>query len=223
MLLASPLFCAACTLGNAGACSSFFSQLRARGGGDWAEDVEEEWPTGSFRELPRSRSRWQGQEQQDRGSGHYRGTAPAHGSGMGISFLRVFAGALVLPGFHQGVKLAKGCPGDRSGFCRGGFSRGGFSPGGGLLLEPLAQPASHDGDEGITRSLGEGLEFGRPITIGRDVWIGGGALILPRVGVGDGAIIGAGSVVTRDVPAGVTVAGNPARPLACGKVRAFKS
>ena len=59
-------------------------------------------------------------------------------------------------GFHQGVKLAKGCPGDRSGFCRGGFS-----PGGGLLVEPLAQLASDDGDQGITRSLGEGLEFGR--------------------------------------------------------------
>lgn len=59
----------------------------------------------------------------------------------------------------------------------------------------------------------QGLEFGRPITIGSDVWIGGGALILPGVSVGDGAIIGAGSVVTRDVAPGACVAGNPARPL----------
>jgi maltose O-acetyltransferase len=57
-----------------------------------------------------------------------------------------------------------------------------------------------------------GLEFGRPVRIGSDVWIGGGAIILPGVTIGDGAVIGAGSVVTRDVGAGVTVAGNPARP-----------
>ena len=57
-----------------------------------------------------------------------------------------------------------------------------------------------------------GLEFGRPVRIGSDVWIGGGAIILPGVTIGDGAVIGAGSVVTRDVGAGITVAGNPARP-----------
>ena len=56
-----------------------------------------------------------------------------------------------------------------------------------------------------------GLEFGRPIHIGRNVWIGGGAIVLPGVAVGDDAVIGAGSVVTRDVPAGATVVGNPAR------------
>ena len=59
----------------------------------------------------------------------------------------------------------------------------------------------------------QGLEFGRPIRIGKNVWIGGGALIMPGVTVGDDALIGAGAVVTRDVPPGVTVAGNPARAL----------
>ncbi|MEM1073217.1 MAG: sugar O-acetyltransferase [Pseudomonadota bacterium] len=58
-----------------------------------------------------------------------------------------------------------------------------------------------------------GLEFGQPIEIGRNVWIGGGSIILPGVSVGNDAIVGAGAVVTRDVAPGITVAGNPARPL----------
>lgn len=57
-----------------------------------------------------------------------------------------------------------------------------------------------------------GLEFGRSVHIGRNVWIGGGAIILPGVSVGDDALIGAGSVVTTDVAARTTVVGNPARP-----------
>jgi maltose O-acetyltransferase len=56
-----------------------------------------------------------------------------------------------------------------------------------------------------------GLEFGRPVRIGSDVWVGAGAIILPGVSVGDGALIGAGSVVTHDVPPGATAFGNPAR------------
>jgi maltose O-acetyltransferase len=59
----------------------------------------------------------------------------------------------------------------------------------------------------------EGLEFGQPVRIGRGVWIGGGAIILPGRTIGDDSVIGAGSVVTRDVPAGSTVVGNPARAV----------
>jgi maltose O-acetyltransferase len=56
-----------------------------------------------------------------------------------------------------------------------------------------------------------GLEFGRPVRIGRNVWIGAGAIILPGVTIRNDVVIGAGSVVTRDVPAGATAFGNPAR------------
>jgi maltose O-acetyltransferase len=56
------------------------------------------------------------------------------------------------------------------------------------------------------------LEFGRTVRIGANVWIGGAALILPGVTIGDDAIIGAGAVVTRDVPPGAVAFGNPARP-----------
>ncbi len=56
-----------------------------------------------------------------------------------------------------------------------------------------------------------GAEWGRPIDIGADAWIGGGAILLPGVTVGEGAIVAAGAVVTRDVAPGATVGGNPAR------------
>jgi maltose O-acetyltransferase len=56
-------------------------------------------------------------------------------------------------------------------------------------------------------------EYGKPITIGSDVWVGGGALILPGVTIGARSVIGAGSVVTRDVPEGVLAVGNPCRVL----------
>lgn len=55
------------------------------------------------------------------------------------------------------------------------------------------------------------LESARPITIGSDVWVGGGAVICPGVTIGDRSVIGAGSVVTRDIPPDVFAAGNPAR------------
>lgn len=68
--------------------------------------------------------------------------------------------------------------------------------------------ADHPRDAALRRT---GAEFGRPITIGKNVWIGGGALLLPGVSIGDDAIVGAGSVVTRDVAPGQRVVGNPAR------------
>ena len=56
-------------------------------------------------------------------------------------------------------------------------------------------------------------EYGMPITIGDNVWIGAGAIILPGVNIGNNTVIGAGAVVTKDIPDGVVVAGNPCRIL----------
>ena len=58
-----------------------------------------------------------------------------------------------------------------------------------------------------------GLEFARPITIGEDVWVGGSAVICPGVTIGDRSVIGAGSVVTRDIPDDVFAAGYPCRVI----------
>jgi maltose O-acetyltransferase len=56
-------------------------------------------------------------------------------------------------------------------------------------------------------------ESGKPIVIGSDVWVGGGAVLCPGVTIGARAVIGAGSVVTRDVPEGMFAAGNPCRVI----------
>ena len=59
----------------------------------------------------------------------------------------------------------------------------------------------------------EGWEIGLPITLEDDVWLGGSVVICPGVTIGRGSVVGAGSVVTKDVPPGVVVGGNPARVL----------
>jgi len=64
-----------------------------------------------------------------------------------------------------------------------------------------------------SRERARGLEFGKPVTIGEDVWIGGSAVICPGVTIGDRSVIGAGSVVTKDIPPDVFAAGNPSRVI----------
>ena len=58
-----------------------------------------------------------------------------------------------------------------------------------------------------------GVESGKPIAIGSDVWMGGSVVVCPGVTIGNGTVIGAGSVVTRDIPANVFAAGNPCRVI----------
>jgi acetyltransferase-like isoleucine patch superfamily enzyme len=69
---------------------------------------------------------------------------------------------------------------------------------------------AHPLDPFLRNSI-KGPEFGKPITIGEDCWFGGNVIVLPGVTIGRGVTVGAGSVVTKDVPAFHCVAGNPAR------------
>lgn len=59
----------------------------------------------------------------------------------------------------------------------------------------------------------KGYQFNLPIRIGKRCWLGAGVIVVPGVSIGDGTVIGAGSVVTRDIPAGVLAVGNPCRVL----------
>lgn len=80
------------------------------------------------------------------------------------------------------------------------------------LLGPNVQiyTATHPMNHQVRAS---GLEFAKPVTIGKDVWIGGSVVICPGVTIGDRAIIGAGSVITKNIPADVFAAGNPGKVI----------
>jgi maltose O-acetyltransferase len=79
------------------------------------------------------------------------------------------------------------------------------------LFGPAVQiyTATHPMNAALRRSQ----EFARPIEIGSDVWVGGGAILCPGVRIGSRSVIGAGSVVTREIPEGVFAAGNPCRVI----------
>ena len=84
--------------------------------------------------------------------------------------------------------------------------------GSGVLLGPAVQiyAATHPLQASVRRL---GLELGNAIDIGDEVWIGGGAIVCPGVRIGARSVIGAGSVVTKDIPEGVVAVGNPCRVL----------
>lgn len=70
--------------------------------------------------------------------------------------------------------------------------------------------AGHPIDAGVRNTL---LEFGKPVTIGNNVWVGGNVVINPGVTIGNNVVIGSGAVVTKDIPDNVIAAGNPCRVL----------
>ena len=70
--------------------------------------------------------------------------------------------------------------------------------------------AGHPVDPELRRKV---AQFNIPVRIGNNVWIGAGAVILPGITIGDDSVIGAGSIVTKDIPAGVVAVGNPCRVL----------
>lgn len=81
-----------------------------------------------------------------------------------------------------------------------------------VLMGPSVQiyAATHPIEAEMRRTW---LEFAKPVTIGSDVWIGGAAIVCPGVTIGDRSVIGAGSVVTRDIPEDVFAAGNPCKVI----------
>lgn len=81
-----------------------------------------------------------------------------------------------------------------------------------VLLAPAVQiyTPTHPMDAATRR---RGQESAKPVTIGDNVWIGGGAIILPGVTIGDNSVIGAGSIVNKSIPPNVMVAGNPAKVI----------
>ena len=88
-------------------------------------------------------------------------------------------------------------------------ANGGVSIGDNTIIASAVQITSSTHDHGVRPYRSHRIDA--PVTIGRNVWIGAGAIILPGVTIGDDSVIGAGSIVTRDVPAESLVVGSPAR------------
>lgn len=80
-----------------------------------------------------------------------------------------------------------------------------------VMFAPNVQiyTAGHPTD--VKGRVEEGVEFGLPITIGDNVWIGGGVIVCPGVTIGSNSVIGAGAVVTKNIPENVVAAGNPCK------------
>lgn len=88
-----------------------------------------------------------------------------------------------------------------------------LSIGPGTMIGPFCYLTDHDHVRDEQGSLTSGQLKSAPVRLGKDCWLGAHVSVLKGVTIGDGAVVGAGAVVTKDVPAGATVVGNPARVI----------
>lgn len=149
---------------------------------------------------------------------------PANGSRfqLGQKKLRAFFGQLYLNTCGKEVNIQKNtrfshtCSlGDRSGIGEGSVLYGPVSIGKDVMMgtECIIYTQNHRFDDLSVPMDQQGFQEVKPVTIADNVWIGGRVTILPGVHIGSGAVIGAGSVVTKAVPDNAVVGGNPARVI----------
>lgn len=138
---------------------------------------------------------------------------------IGQKPFRAWCARLIAQSVGKGVNIEKGAVfysdltiGDYSGIGINSAVHGECHIGKNVMMGPdcIIYTRNHRFDDTGIPMCEQGFSEDRPVYIGDDVWIGGRVIILPGVKVGDHAIIGAGSVVTKDVPSWAIAAGNPA-------------
>jgi len=146
--------------------------------------------------------------------------------------LRGFCGRMMLEKCGAGVNIERGaifshkCElGHRSGIGVNARIAGRVVIGDDVMMGPdcAIYTRNHRFDRLDVPMIEQGMAEPRPVVIQSDVWIGGQVIILPGCTIGQGAVVGAGAVVTRDVPPCAIVAGNPARVIGDRRERATRS
>ena len=138
---------------------------------------------------------------------------------LGQRKLRAFCGRLILKKCGRNVNIEKGAVfstkvelGNNSGIGINASVGGTCIIGDDVMMGPdcIIYTRNHKFDDISTTMRGQGFQEEKPVYIGNDVWIGGRVIIVPGVHIGNHCIIGAGSVVTKDIPDWAIAAGNPA-------------
>lgn len=134
--------------------------------------------------------------------------------------LRGFFGRRIIASAGKNINIEKGATfsqrlrcGDNSGLGLNCKIQGAVTIGNNVMMGPdvLIYTTNHEFRNKDIPMQQQGYQQERPVSIGNDVWIGARVIILPGVTIGDGCVIGAGAVVTKDVPAYSVCAGNPAK------------